>query len=171
MMKFHHAHLCHPEMTLQGVVTGSRVFYLSIYLIYIAPLHRFLHRIRSALQYSLVQGLSVFHSFVRRSHLLQINSLGSIQMAAVSTSLLQCDNLGKHMFLHLPYCTSYNPTIRQKYGGWACSNSPHMFFYVHQSHRHKSTHPGLFELGSTPVIWTSIMQAEDGWSLFFWNFF
>ena len=38
---------------------------LSIYLIYIAPLHRFY-----ILSETLVQGISVFHSFVRRSHLL-----------------------------------------------------------------------------------------------------
>ena len=33
---------------------------------------------------------------------------------------------------------------RQKYGGWACSDRPHMFFYVHQPHRHDSTQPGFF---------------------------
>ena len=49
---------------------GFANVYLSTYLNYIAPLHRFLHRIRSTLQYSFVQGLSVFHSFMRRSHLL-----------------------------------------------------------------------------------------------------
>ena len=32
---------------------------------------------------------------------------------------------------------------RQKYGGWACSDSVHMFFYVHQSYRHDSAHPSL----------------------------
>ena len=48
-----------------------------------------------------------------------------------------------------------------------------MVFYVHQSKRHDSTHPGLFtSWGALPIIRTSIMQAEDGWHLFFFrNFF
>ena len=29
----------------------------------------------------------------------------------------------------------------------------------------------FYELGSTPVIWTSIMQAEDGWQFFSRTFF
>ena len=37
-----------------------------------------------------------------------------------------------------------NEPIRQKYGGWVCSNGLHMFFYVHQSHRCDNTHPSLF---------------------------
>ena len=87
---------------------------LCMYLIYLAAHLRFLHHIRSALQYSLVQGLSVFHSFMRGSHLLpdQLPGEHTGDMAAFSTLLLQCDNLGKYtMFLHLPYCTflqSYN---------------------------------------------------------------
>ena len=30
---------------------------------------------------------------------------------------------------------------RQKYGGWAFSDRPYMFFNAHQSQRHGSTHP------------------------------
>ena len=33
---------------------------------------------------------------------------------------------------------------RQKCGGWAYSNGPHMFLNVHQSQRHDSTHPRLY---------------------------
>ena len=94
--------------------------------IYLSTLYsassQILHHIRSTLQYSLVQGLSVFHFCVRRSHLLpdQLPGEHTGDMAAVSTFLLQCNNLGKcTMFLHLPYCTSYNSTIRWKYGSWA----------------------------------------------------
>ena len=49
---------------------------------------------------------------------------------------------------HLPFRTTLIHTImlgRQKYGGWECSNGPHMFFYVHQSHRHDSTHPSFLK--------------------------
>ena len=63
-----------------------------------------LHRIRSTLQHSLVQGHSVFNSFVRRSHFLpdQLPGEHTGDMSAVSTFLLQRDNLGKcKMFLHL----------------------------------------------------------------------
>ena len=31
-----------------------------------------------------------------------------------------------------------------RYGGWAYSDGPHMFITVHQSQRHDSTHPRLF---------------------------
>ena len=56
-----------------------------------------LHRIRSALQYSLVPGLSVFHSFMRRSHLLpdQLSAEHTGDMTAISTFLLKRDNLGE----------------------------------------------------------------------------
>ena len=97
--------------------SGSLDFYheVSIYLSIYSASPQILYHIRSALQYSLVQGLSVFHSFVRRSHLLpdQLPGEHTGAMAAVSTLLLQRNNLGKHtMFLHWPNCTSYNPTIR-----------------------------------------------------------
>ena len=104
-----------------------------------------LYHIRSASQYSLVQGLQLFYSFMRRSHLLPDQLPGEYtgNMAAVSMFLLQHYNLGKYiMFLHSPYCT-YNPTIWLKYGGWACSDGPHTFFYMHQSHRYDSTYPAF----------------------------
>ena len=64
-----------------------------------------LHRIRSTLQYSLVQGLSVFHSYMKKSHPLpdQLPGEHTGDMTAVSTFLLQHDSLGKRtMFLHSP---------------------------------------------------------------------
>ena len=51
---------------------------------------------------------------MRRSHLLpdQLPVEHTGDMAAVSTFLLQHNNLREHtMFLNSPYCTSYNPTI------------------------------------------------------------
>ena len=45
------------------------------------------------------------------------------------------------------------------HGGWACSNDPHMFFYVHQSHRHESTHPSLFI--SLGVLWEPLVCSYD----------
>ena len=147
----------------------------SIYIIYIAPLHRLLHHIRSALQYSLVQGLSVFHSFVRRSHLLPDQHHGS----CIPHFCLSMTTWGKHsMSQHSPYCTWGNtqclsihliappPTTLQSGRSMVVGH----VLMVHtcslmctQSYRHDSTHLGHFtSLGSTPIIQTSIMQAEDG---------
>ena len=88
--------------------------YLSTYLFNAFP--QILHRIRSTLQNSLVQGLSVFHSSIRRRHLSpdQLPSEDRGNMVAISTFLLQDDNLVKlTMFLHPPYCT-----ILQSGGVW-----------------------------------------------------
>ena len=84
-------------------------------------------------------------------------------MAAVSTFLLQYDNLVKcTMFLQFPYCTS---TILQSgVEVWWLGMfqlSIHVF-YVHKSHRCDSTQPGL---GGSLIVQTSIMQAADGGQL------
>ena len=94
----------------------------------------------------------------------QINCLGYIQvepppprstgehtgdMAAASTFLLQQISLGKHtLFPHLPYHTLCSTTpIRYKYSGCACSESPYMLCYVHQSHTRNSTHLAFIRVG------------------------
>ena len=61
---------------------------------------------------------------------------------------LQCDNLGKctmSAFTLSHFLQSYNQL--EVKAGWTCSNGPHMFLYVDQSHRHNSTCPGLFISG------------------------
>ena len=99
------------------------------YLIFCNTSPHISHRTRSALQYPLVQGLSVFYSFARRSHLLpdQLPGEHPGDMAAILAFLLQHNNLGKDtMFLlHSPHRTllSIIP-VRQEYGGWVCSYGP-----------------------------------------------
>ena len=92
--------------------------------------------------------------FMRRSQLLLDQPLGEHtgDMAAISTFLHHHINLGKcTLFVHLPYCTLPFLTIpiRSKYGSWACSDSPHVFFYVHKSHKHDTTHPTFLRVECT----------------------
>ena len=77
--------------------------------------------------------------FLRGSHPSQINSQGSIQACHLIW--------GNTSFFVWPFNAALIHTFiygRQNYGDWACSDGPHMFLYVHQSHRHDSTHPSLF---------------------------
>ena len=46
-----------------------------------------------------------------------------------------------------------------KYGGQACSDGPHVFFYVHQSHGHDSTHPSLCT--SWVALWEALVCSYD----------
>ena len=39
-----------------------------------------------------------------------------------------------------------------KYGGWAYSGSQHMFFYVHQSHRHKTHTQSHYDTHTTDFL-------------------
>ena len=75
----------------------------SIYTIYTAPLRRFLHRIRSALQSSLVQGLSVFHSFLRRSHLHVIGCIAK-PMANGLKKVELCCNVNDYLSVMKTLC-------------------------------------------------------------------
>ena len=74
----------------------------------------------------------------------QINCLGTIQVCCHT-----------HMPL-LPYIPYNLPMLsRWKYGGWAYSNHPHMFFSMHMLHRHDCTHPSLFTSWnhSSKLLW------------------
>ena len=77
-------------------------------------------------------------TLLRRSHLLPSELPG--EYAGLPS------HAGAMLHSYLPFRASHIHTImlgRQKYGGWASSNGPPMFFYVHQSHSHDSTDPNL----------------------------
>ena len=84
--------------------------------------------------------------FVRSSEYIQ-----ACHLIQGSTSFLSAFQCSTHLHTH-----SWQI---EKYGGWACSNGPHMFFYVHQSHRHDSTHPSLFT--SWGALWEPLVCSYD----------
>ena len=132
--------LCHFKSRQSSFTSWLQ---MSIYqYIYIAPLHH----IRSILQYSLLQGLSVFHSFMTRSHLLP-DQLPGEHSSDLATFLLQCDNLGQCKYfcirLVIPPTIQHVPMF-------------HTFFYVHQSHRRDSTHPDRF------TGWGTLSHLKNG---------
>ena len=147
-----------------------------MYVFYLSHLHstppQIHDRIKSALQYSLVQGLSVFHS---PSH---TNSLGNIQVTWQLYSACQPMETA-HCFCICLITHTYNTIQVEKYGGWACwacSDSPHIFFHMHQSYRHDSTHPGLFtSWGALPLFRLPSCKERIAVFYFFsktlcWNF-
>ena len=66
------------------------------------------------------------------------------------------------LFIIQPFNAAFIHTLthgRWKYGGWVCSDGPHVFFYVHQLHRHNSTHPSLFT--SWVALWEPLVCSYD----------
>ena len=130
----------------------------NIYLSYLySASPQILHRIRSA-----VQGLPVFHSIMRRSHLLPDQFPGCIQVEPppprstpwgayrwhnscihISTSAWQpgeTNNVSELTLLHL--LQSHNHVAEWSLGMFQWS----MFFYVHQSHKFAHT-PTFLQVG------------------------
>ena len=68
----------------------------------------------------------------------------------------------QYLFIIRPFNAAFTHTLtygRKKYSGQACSDGPHMVFYVHQSHRCDSTHPGLFT--SWVVLYKPLVCSYD----------
>ena len=104
----------------------------------------------------------MFHSCMRRIYPLpdQLPGKHTSDLAAVFS-------MSTTLFLHSSYHSyiqylQLNLNQVEKYGGWACSDSPDMFFYVHKSKRHDSTRTSLFMSYEHSCHPDSIMQAADG---------
>ena len=128
--------------------------FITFYLILYSASPQILHRTISALQYSLVQGCSVFIPFYEKepppprstpwaAYRWHGSSIG------ISASVHQPGEMhivSAFTLSHTPFLNNCHQV--QVLGGWACSNSTHVIFMWHQSHRHDGTHPYPFhELG------------------------
>ena len=81
-------------------------------------------------------------------------------------------HIRQYIFIIRPFSAALTWTLthgRYKYGGWTCSSRPHLFFYVHQSHRSDSTHPILFyEFGTLwkPPVFSYDVSHSRTWITF-----
>ena len=128
--------------------------YIQNDLIYIVAPPQIYDHIKSVLQYSLVQGLSVFHSCMRRSHPSQINSLGSIQVTwqllqfhqPMETTHCFCVHLITHIYNTLSYIQYYLKSGRSMVVGHVLMVHTCSFMCI--NHINMITHLIFYKLGS-----------------------
>ena len=165
-----HLHLLAPNILIWGVkgqVDPNCFYILSFYLIYIAPLHRFLHHIRSTL-FTCARPFSVSFLCEKEPPPLRSTLRGAyrchgscvhISASARQPGETQC------------FCIHFiaPPTILQSGRNMVVGHVPmiHTCSFMCTNHIDMIAYtPAFYEFGSTPVIQTSIMQAEDGWHFF-----